>query len=381
MSDRNHRSPRFNSGRVQFLKAFGKPIETYASIKRAVETVGDVSKYNYYRDLPRYFIFLGEDPDLVILNRRKHLSSGNPELEEYYERKTTAFVNTLKDRNLAGRGIVGIVGRVQGFYTNNSKRYSLDLKNLRIPKARKRAKFSPENSQVRELLSFADQRGRLIVTLMYQCGPAPVDVSELRRGDIPREAWAYFEKSRSKTGEVWRGVTTPDICAELNAYLKLLGEGSDKDLLFRSREGFLDNEGVSRVVADLINRAGYSGVAGFVPKCLRDGLEDALVDANINSKVKEALMAHTSDIQHQYGSDKKMQERLVAAIKTAYPFISLSNLANPAELAGFSAEDVEFIKMLRARKDKILKTFDMLERGELVNINDPDLPEKLRKKH
>ena len=53
-------------------------------------------------------------------------------------------------------------------------------------------------------------RNRLILTLMYQNGPAPVDVSELSCKDIPRTVWTYFERSRSKTGEVWRGVTTPD---------------------------------------------------------------------------------------------------------------------------------------------------------------------------
>lgn len=317
----------------------------------------------------------------MIKNRRAHIASANPEMEQYYERKTKAFINTMKERDMAGRGINSIVGRIQGFYTNNSKRYSLDLGRLRLPKARKTIKFSPDNAQVRELLSFADQRGRLIVTLFAHTGAAPVDISELKRGDLPLEPWVYHEKNRSKTQEVWRFVTTPDLVVELKAYLKMLGPGEASDLLFRSREGYLDSGGVSRVISDLIGKAGYGEIEGFSAKSFRDAFEDALVDANINHKVKESLMAHASGIEHQYGSQKKMEERLIEAMKQVYPFICLNDvLKNPAELAGFSVEDIEFIQMLRKRKDKILPVFDMLEAGELVNINDPELPKKLRDK-
>ncbi|MFA5365869.1 MAG: hypothetical protein WC325_11870, partial [Candidatus Bathyarchaeia archaeon] len=333
MSTRSHRSPLFNSSRKQFLKAFGKKIEEYDSIKRAVEAVGEISKSNYYRELPNYFLFLNENPDSVIKNRRAHLASDNPEDEDYYERKTKAYVNVLKDKGLAGRGIQGIVGRIGGFYSNNSKRYSLDLGNLRIPKARKVVKYSPVNDEVRELQGFADQRGKVIVCLAYQNGAAPVDISELCCGDLPLEPFSYFEKARSKTGEVWRGVTTPDLVVELKAYLKQRGSFGPKDLLFKSREGYLDNDGVSRVINDLIDRAGFGGVVGFKPTSLRDAFEDALVDANVNSKVKEALMAHTSDIQHQYGSDKKMKERMVEAIKKAYPLICLNDANKNSVLA------------------------------------------------
>jgi integrase len=382
MPAKGPRKPRSNSGRAEFTKAFGKPIEEYDSFKRAIETVGEVSQHNYARDLHRYFIYLGEDPDTVIKNRRKQLSADEPEQEEYYERKTTAYINQLKAKKLAGRGITGILGRIQGFFSNNSSRYSLSMGNLRIPKARRYSKFSPENNQVREMISHAEgARDRLIVTLMYQCGAAPVDVSELQRVDLPQDPWVYFEKSRSKTGEVWRGVSTPDLCIELNAYLKLIGAGEASELLFRSREGYLDNAGVSRVVADLIEKAGYGNVAGFVPKCLRDGLEDALVDANVHPKLKAALMAHTSDIQHQYGSDKKMQENLIKAMQAVYPFICLNDvLRSPAELAGFSVEDVAELKEFLKNKTEWKALLKLSAQGDLVNIKDPELPKRLRDK-
>jgi hypothetical protein len=95
--------------------------------------------------------------------------------------------------------------------------------------------------------------------------------------------------------------------------------------------------------------------------------------------VKEALMAHTSDIQHQYGSDKKMKERMVEAIKKAYPLICLNDVNKNSVLAGFNSEDTEKIKALLNQYDKIMQLSDWIERKEVFKINDPELLERLRK--
>ena len=381
MSTRSHRSSQFNSSRKQFLKAFGKKIEEYDSIKRAVEAVGEVTKSNYYRELPNYFLFLNENPDTVILNRRKHLSSNNLEFEDYYEQRTRVYIKVLKEKGLAGRGISGIVGRIQGFFSNNSKRYSLDLGRLRVSKARKNVKYSPSNEEVRQLVAHADlKRDVLITTLAYQTGAAPVDISELCGDDLPRKTWVYFEKTRSKTGEVWRGVATPDIVLALDAYLKVRGEPVKGELLFKSREGYLDNDAVSRVVFDLIRKAGFGGIKGFKPTSLRDAFEDALVDANVKPKVKAALMAHTSGIEHEYGGNRKMVERLTEAMQKAYPFLCLNDSSlDSSRLAGFSGEDAEKMKRLLDQYDKFMQLSDWIERKEVYRINDPELIERLRK--
>lgn len=368
-----------DSARHRFQSRFGKRIDEYASIKRAAECVGAVSKQNYYRDLPNYFLFLDEDPDTVIVNRRKHIASDDPELENFYERKTKAYVESLKARNMAGRGINGLVGRIQGFFSNNSKRYSLDLGRLRIPKARKTVKYSPVNNEVRLMLSKADsRRDRLVCILAYHTGAAPIDLSELCRGELPREPFRYFQKSRSKTGEVWRGVTTPDVCEALNAYLAVLGEGEPSDLLFKSREGTLDNDGVSRVIFDLIRKAGFGDVAGFRPTSLRDAFEDALVDANINHKVKEALMAHTSDISFQYGSEAKMQQRLVEAMQATYPLICLND-ANRVSGANMSEESLKIVNEIGENIAVWREIVDLVKNKKLVHVDDPELPNRLRK--
>src|SRR4030042_6539578 len=187
------------TSRKQFLQKFGKPIEDYDSIKRAVESIREVTRQSYYRVLPGYFLFLNENPDQVIENRRKDIGSQNYEQAENYERKTIAYANTLLSKGHSGRGVQGAIGRIQGFFANNSRRYALDMRRLKLPKARKKKKYSPTNEELRHLYTIADSsRDRLIVALMYQNGLSPVDVSLLNVGDLPVEERAYYQiRSRS----------------------------------------------------------------------------------------------------------------------------------------------------------------------------------------
>jgi hypothetical protein len=169
----------------------------------------------------------------------------------------------------------------------------------------------------------------------------------------------YFEKSRSKTGEVWRAVTTPDTTEALQNYLKVRGVASPNEPLFKSREGFLDNQAVSRVVSDLIGKAGFGDVVGFKPTSLRDAFEDALVDANVNHKVKEALMGHTGEIEHEYGSYKKLKENCVAAMKKTYPFLALSNeMINEAHFPLVSE-----VKLLKEENGELQRKLCVVEDG------------------
>ena len=346
------------TSRQQFQQKFGKPIEEYDSIKRAVESIRDVTRQNYYRVLPSYFLFLNENPDQVIENRRKDIGSKNYEQAENYERKTMAFANTLLAKHHSGRGVQGVIGRVQGFFANNSRRYSLDMRRLKLPKARKVQKYSPTNEELRHLYTIADgSRDRLIVALMYQNGLAPVDVSLLNVGDLPVEEWAYYEKSRSKTGEIFRSVVTPDIAYELKVYLKIRGNPSKGESLFVGRQGPLDNQAISGILSELIEKAGLGGNNGFKPTSLRDALEDALVEANVNHKIKEALMGHVSDIEHEYGGQNKLIVNVVEAMKKAYPLLTLNGLTRISTESQVSKEEFEAMKTENADlKSRISRT-------------------------
>lgn len=255
------------------------------------------------------------------------------------------------------------MGRIQGFFSNNGRRLSLDLPRLKLSKARKTRKYSPSNDDVRLLVGKADcARDKLIVALMYQNGPAPVDASLLCCGDYPVEPWVYFERSRSKTGEVWRGISTPDVCEYLKTYLNVRGNYKASDPLFVGREGTLDSEALSQIVHLLIVKANLAKISGFKPTSLRDAFEDALVDAEIYHKVKEALMAHSSSIEHEYGGHNKMVTRLVEAMKKAYPLLCLND-ANKADaaLAGLTKEDIEIFKEIKKELPLLREVRDLLK--------------------
>ena len=209
-------------------------------------------------------------------------------------------------------------------------------------------------------------RDRLIVALMYQNGPAPVDVAELCVGDYPLEPWTYFERSRSKTGEVWRGVSMPDVCECLKDYLNVRGIVEVGEPLFASREGVLNNEGVSVVVHELIVKAGFADNKGFKPTSLRDAFEDALVDVEIYHKIKEALMGHVSNIEQHYGGHNKMVVKLIEAMKKVYPLLCLNDSYKSNPLAGFSAEDTEKVKKLLERFDDFMAVAELAKKGKIL---------------
>jgi integrase len=251
----------------------------------------------------------------------------------------------LLSKGQSGRGVSGTLGRIMGFYSNNSRRYALDMRRLKLPKARKLQKYSPSNEEVRHLYTIADNsRDRLIVALMYQNGLSPVDISLLNVGDLSLEEWSYYEKSRSKTGEIFRAIITPDIAYELKTYLKIRGSTSKGEPLFVGRQGPLDNQAISAVISELIEKAGLDGNNGFKPTSLRDALEDALVEANINHKLKETIMGHVSNIEHEYGGMNKLIVNVVEAMKKTYPFLTLNGLTRVSTGQQVSKEELEAIK-------------------------------------
>jgi integrase len=364
-----------------FIKRFGKPIEDFESYKIATESLAPKTSATYLKVLPNYFLYLDQDPDSVIAQRKRDLYSDDS--CEFYERKTTMYIRILsgKEKGNAGFYLSSQLGRIQGFFTNNGKRLSLDLGKLKISKARKHRKYSPSNEEVRLLIGKADcARDRLIVALMFQNGPAPIDVSLLCCEDYPLEPWVYFERSRSKTGEVWRGVSTPDVCEYLKAYLTVRGVSASDKPLFVGRFGPLDSEGISEIVHNLIvSIPELSKIEGLKPTSLRDAFEDALVDAETYHKVKEALMAHSSGIEKEYGGHKQMVSKLTEAMKKVYPLLCLNDLNRVSgEVAGFSPQELEKLKAVLGRYDEVMTIADLVKNGKLMHIDDPLLVQKLK---
>ncbi len=147
---------------------------------------------------------------------------------------------------------------------------------------------------------------------------------------------------------------------ELETYLKIRGNPSKGEPLFVGRQGPLDNQAISGIISELIEKSGLDGNNGFKPTSLRDALEDALVEANVNHKIKEALMGHVSDIEHEYGGQNKLIINVVEAMKKTYPLLTLNGLTR------VSTEHQEFAKLtdeiaeLKARLVQIEEDRDRL---------------------
>ena len=193
MGSRANRDLKDGCIRDLFVKHFGKSIEEYESFKNATQGLKNSTYTSYRRMLPHYFLFIDQDPDSVIKQRKLDLVSEDDTQAERYERLTASYVKNLVDRGLAGNFVTNHLSRVQGFFSNNGRRLGLMMRKLKISKARRKHKFSPNNEEVRSLFAVADcARDKLIVALMYQNGPAPIDVSLLCCGDYPVRALGLF---------------------------------------------------------------------------------------------------------------------------------------------------------------------------------------------
>jgi integrase len=317
-----------------FVKKFGRHIEEYTSFQRATEGLSKKTIDGYQKILAQFCTHINKDPDVIIEERRKDIADNDPFNAERYERIVRVYVNDIEAKNLVA---VAHLNRIQGFFANNSHRFRLNMRNLKISKGTKKKKYSPSQEQMQTLNSYAaTDRDHLMISLLFHNGVLPVDQESLKIGDLPVEPWMYYKKKRSKTGESWHGVITPDISRYLRAYLKIRG-GKKGDPLFIGRSGPMTRDTITMVIKQLIMQAGFDEISGFSPKCLRDGFEDALVDAEVYHKVKEALMGHGGSIEHQYGSAKKLEERIIEAMRKTYPLLCLTennpNTSNVAEKA------------------------------------------------
>ena len=366
------------SERQKFRDKFGKDISEFSSMQRATAAVRLVTRNNYYRTLAPFFLWIDESPDSVIENRKKDISSSDYENTERYERKVIAYAQHLLTKGQSGRGTQSIIGRIQGFFSNNSKRYALDMRRLKLPKARKIQKYSPSLEEIRLLYTHAQNyRDRLIVALMFQNGLSPVDVSEIKVGNLPLKEWGYYEKSRSKTGEIWHGVVTPDILYDLEKLLKITGNPQNGEPLFIGRQGPLDNKGISEVISELMQKAGFGEKTGFKPTSLRDAFEDALVQANINHKIKERMMGHSAGMEGEYGGANTLEAMIVDSMKRTYPLITLNGQRRETEASTNLQAEIEQLKRENQKINKQLELY-----GNLIDKIVPMLPfvEKLLEK-
>ncbi|MCL2476689.1 hypothetical protein [Candidatus Bathycorpusculum sp.] len=359
-----------------FEQRFGKPLSDFNTYTNTVETLADTTKKDYYSRLAKFFLWLGEDPDQVIANRKTQIKADD-ETADYYERKVRVYKKMLEETQ-TGRSVKTHIGRIQGFFSNNSKKFSLDLGTMKYSKKRKTDKFSPDNAMCREIYSFCESpRDRLLIAIAFQNGVAPIDIAENDWSTMPTEPFKYYKGCREKTGEIWHGATTPEIAQEFAAYKKIRGEVLKSKLnpkknepFFKGREGFLDSTGISQIISTLIKKAGYDNITGFSPKSLRDGFEDALVDAEILGKTKEAMMGHVGDIEHQYGGDDRLKPRVEEAMQKTYKFLMLTEVVNTNGKSAQKISDLDNAVVESQKEIAALKTINSSLTDRLAKTED-----------
>jgi len=303
-----------------FKQRFGKQINDYSSFKRAIEGLKKSTIIGYRDVLVSFFMYLDEDPDTVIANRQEDIRSPNILEGERYERKVKQYKIMLEEKNLDAKTMVN---RIQGFFTNNSKRLSLDLKKLDFVSGSKHVIYSPTCDEVKKLLTQAGTaRNKFIIMALFHNGILPVDLAALKIGDYPTEPWVYYKKIRSKTKKFWYSASTPEACKFLNEYLQIRNGKTGEPLLL-GREGPLGPTGIKIILDQLIKQAGLDKNPNFIPKCLRNGFFNSLREAKVDVQTREAFMGHTSNISHVYCSEKELAEAIIESMRKAYPFMSL----------------------------------------------------------
>jgi hypothetical protein len=82
-------------------------------------------------------------------------------------------------------------------------------------------------------------------------------------------------------------------------------------------------------------------------------------------------MAHSSGIESAYGGQKKMEEKLVEAMKKVYPLICLNdNNKAGTSVGGRVLSDADWAKLMKllSRADDNEKIYGLLESGELKYV-------------
>jgi len=142
-----------------------------------------------------------------------------------------------------------------------------------------------------KIVSFAEcSRDRFIVIAAFQNGLSSSDLSALKIGDYPLEPWMGFETASGRVGKYRYGVSTPECCACLVAYLEERCGGQNGEPLLVGKNGPFSAKDVNRVLKVVLHRAGLDKIRGFTAKCLGKGLEATLNYAENYSRVMDILL-------------------------------------------------------------------------------------------
>ena len=344
----------------QFRELFGKDITEFERFKDVLSQLGtDMTRQRYINELPRFFIAIRKNPDQVIAERVAHIEANKPIEVDQYEKLIKTHINAMIAEGYAPNTIKTYLSRIMGFFSNTSKRIALDLKVSRfnIPEGTVVKKHKVTNEEARYIYKIASagsntSRNMSILCFAYQNGLDPIDIANLKIEDILDEAgqvkaWQYYKKPRSKTGQLWHIVLTPEQAHNIEDYLTLRGNPS-KGKLFTGRKGDMNEVAIEEILRTLVKNARLKRIR---PKDFRDAFKDALVNASVDVGTSKSLMGHKAGtIRHSYSANENLEIRVIEGMKKAYLFLKLNEIVLSAPKI-----ESETIRQLRQENKELRK--------------------------
>ena len=351
----------------QFREVFGKDITEFARFKDVLGQLGtETTKRRYINELPRFFIAIGKNPDQVIQERVADIESNSILEADRYEKVVKAHINKMIREGYAGNTIKTYLSRIMGFFSNTSKKISLDLRvgNFKIPEGNIVKKYRITNEEARYIYKIASAgsdtaRNMSILCFAYQNGLDPVDIANLKIEDIlsatgQAKTWQYYTKPRSKTGKLWRSALTPEQAHNIENYLAVRGNPSIGKL-FTGRKGDLNETAIEEIIRTLVKKAKLENIR---PKDFRDTFKDALTNAKVDVETRESLMGHkTGTVRHQYGTRENLEIRVTEAMKKAYPYLKLNDIVHATLKT--ESKTVEELKETIRRQNETIKALEI----------------------
>jgi site-specific recombinase XerD len=257
-------------------------------------------------------------PQIMVEMRKQDQKSDDPEVRNRFESLTKRYLVDISSQ--ATWTQANKVKSVQSFFNSKYLELNFRRKSLGIRPRNKKEKTWPTAADVRLLMQKIEKhRNKAIVSIMFQSGLSPIDVTRLYYEDVmeklDKEPPVYFRLLRRKTGSETRTCLHPDTIYFLKKMLEGRENIKPSDPLFI---GHNNKRLESHTLLDVLRNIPGNR---FSPKSFRDAFKHYLIRAKVDHGVAEWMMGHTPGIDGQYGID---EETIVNEYKRVMDDISIN---------------------------------------------------------
>jgi integrase len=305
----------------------------------------------YKRHLPKFVSWLREEkglaltPTEIIQSRTQQWVSLDPNKRGYWEKILTEYKEFLESKGYRATSIHDYLIAPSSYFSFYRVPLKFRARERRIiSKKAPRKKSPPSNLEIRTILNFADTMEKALITLAYQTGLSQVDLSQLRiedlglylEGKVNREP-IYFQKNRSKSGELVQTVISEEALFWLDNYLKLRGYPREGYLFCtegnRAKSELLRPRRMHEVFKILCEKALTQERAKAIAfKDLRDSFNDAVrralnVGEASENVVADRLMGHKP--KNASANYQVSEQTIKLAYSKVFPLLSVGQGPTP----------------------------------------------------